>query len=174
MKRTDSRWINAYHSCSMVIKSCPLLMKDTETCVGSSLASYFVLFSLISFCFRWFRFISFSFRWFRFVSFLLISFRFVFVRFVSFLFRFALYKYPDFTPKNDIFSNFRGAHAGSAPVLWCLIPLSTIFMSWWWVLLVEKTRKNHRPVSHWQTVSSLAMSGTRTHNCCVYRHWLHM
>jgi hypothetical protein len=33
----------------MVIKSCPLLMKDTETCVGSSLASYFVLFSLISF-----------------------------------------------------------------------------------------------------------------------------
>jgi hypothetical protein len=32
----------------MVIKSCPLLVKDTETCVGSSLASYFVLFSLIS------------------------------------------------------------------------------------------------------------------------------
>ena len=55
-------------------------MKDTETCVGSSLAFdffqapnifssifYFVLFSLISFCFRWFRLISF-----RFVS---ISFR---------------------------------------------------------------------------------------------------
>jgi hypothetical protein len=68
-----------------------------------------VLFSLISFCFRWFRFISFSFRWFRFVSFRfcwfrfvsfsLISFRFVFVdfvsfRFVSFLFRFALYRCP--------------------------------------------------------------------------------
>ena len=80
----------------MVIKSCPLLMKDTETCVGSSLASYFVLFSLISFCFRWFRFISFSFRWFRFVSFRfcwfrfvsfsLISFRFVFIDFVSFRF----------------------------------------------------------------------------------------
>ena len=70
----------------MVIKSCPLLMKDTETCVGSSLASYFVFISLISF---------------RFVSFLLISFRFVFVdfvsfRFVSFLFRFALYRYPFF------------------------------------------------------------------------------
>ena len=87
----------------MVIKSCPLLMKDTETCVGSSLASYFVLFSLISFCFRSFRFISFSFRWFRFVSFRFVfvdfvSFRFVFVdfvsfRFVSFLFRFALYRY---------------------------------------------------------------------------------
>ena len=64
----------------MVIKSCPLLMKDTETCVGSSLASYFVLFSLISFCFR---FISFSFRF--------VSFSFPFV---SFLFRFALYRYP--------------------------------------------------------------------------------
>ena len=55
----------------MVIKSCPLLMKDTETCVGSSLASYFVLFSF------YFVFIS------------LISFRFV-----SFLFRFALYRCP--------------------------------------------------------------------------------
>jgi hypothetical protein len=49
------------------------------TCVGSSLASYFVLFSLISFCFRWFRFhfidfVSFRFCWFRFVSFSLISF----------------------------------------------------------------------------------------------------
>jgi hypothetical protein len=51
---------------------------------------YFVLFSLISFSFRWFRFISLiSFRfvslrfcWFRFVS-----FRFVFVDFVSFRFR---------------------------------------------------------------------------------------
>ena len=65
----------------MVIKSCPLLMKDTETCVGSSLASYFVLFSLISFCIRWFRFISF-----RFVSFLLISFRFVSFSLISFRF----------------------------------------------------------------------------------------
>ena len=66
----------------MVIKSCPLLMKDTETCVGSSLASY----SLISFCFRWFRFhfvdfVSFLLISFRFVSFLLISFRFVSFRF---------------------------------------------------------------------------------------------
>jgi hypothetical protein len=41
---------------------------------------YFVLFSLISFCFRWFRFISLI--SFRFVSFLLISFRFVSFRFV--------------------------------------------------------------------------------------------
>jgi hypothetical protein len=49
-------------------------MKDTETCVGSSLASYFVLFSLISFCFRWFRF-----HFVDFVSFSLISFRFYFV-----------------------------------------------------------------------------------------------
>ena len=79
----------------MVIKSCPLLVKDTETCVGSSLASYFLLFSLISFCFRWFRFISFSFRWFRFVSFRFcwfrrfVSFRFVFVDFVSFRFYFV-------------------------------------------------------------------------------------
>jgi hypothetical protein len=56
------------------VKSVELLMKDTETCVGSSLASYFVLFSLISFCFRWFRF--------HFVDF--VSFRFVFVDFVSF------------------------------------------------------------------------------------------
>jgi hypothetical protein len=106
VKRTVSRWINAYYSCSMVIKSCPLLMKDSETCVGSSLASYFVLFSLISFCFRWFRFISSSFRWFRFVSFRFCWFRFVsfrFVsfslisfRFVSFLFRFALYRYPTY------------------------------------------------------------------------------
>ena len=84
----------------MVIKSCPLLMKDTETCVGSRLASYFVLLSLISFCFRWFRFISLiSFRFVDFVSFRFVSFRFVFVdfvsfRFFSFLFRFALYRYP--------------------------------------------------------------------------------
>ena len=55
-------------------------MKDTETCVGSSLASYFVLFSLISFCFRQFRFHFVSFR-FVFVDF--VSFRFVFVDFVS-------------------------------------------------------------------------------------------
>ena len=90
----------------MVIKSCPLPMKDTETCVGSSLASYFVLFSLISFCFHWFRFISFSFRCFRFVSFrfcwfCFVSFRFVFVDFVSFrffLFRFALYRGPTGIP----------------------------------------------------------------------------
>ena len=68
----------------MVIKSCPLLMKDTETCVESSLASYFVLFSLISFCFRWFRFISLIL--FRFVSFLLISFRFVSFSLISFRF----------------------------------------------------------------------------------------
>ena len=88
----------------MVIKSCPLLMKDTETCVGSSLASYFVLFSLILFCFRWFRFVSFSFRWFRFLSFRFCWFRFVFVdfvsfRFVSFLFRFALYRYLNYLVK---------------------------------------------------------------------------
>ena len=63
-------------------------MKDTETCVGSSLASYFVLFSLISLVSFYFVFISLI--SFRFVSFLLISFRFV-----SFLFRFALYRYPD-------------------------------------------------------------------------------
>ena len=80
----------------MVIKSCPLPMKDTETCVGSSLASYFVLFSLISFYFRWFRFISFSFRWFRFVSFGFCWFRFVSFRFVSFSlisFRFVSFRF---------------------------------------------------------------------------------
>jgi hypothetical protein len=49
-------------------------VKDTETCVGSSLASYFVLFSLISLVSFYFAFIS------------LISFRFVFVDFVSFRF----------------------------------------------------------------------------------------
>ena len=73
----------------MVIKSCPLLVKDTETCVGSSLASYFVLFSLISLVSFYFVFISLiSFRFvfvdfvsFRFVSFSLISFRFVSFRF---------------------------------------------------------------------------------------------
>ena len=42
-------------------------MKDTETCVGSSLVSYFVLFSLISLVSFYFVFIS------------LISFRFYFV-----------------------------------------------------------------------------------------------
>ena len=97
MKRTDSRWINAYYSCSMVIKSCPLLVKDTETCVGSSLASYFVLFSLISlvsFDFVFISLISFRFCWFRFVS-----FRFRWFRFVSFLFRFALYRYPKRSPE---------------------------------------------------------------------------
>jgi hypothetical protein len=55
----------------MVIKSCPLLMKDTETCVVSSLASYFVL---LSFYFVFISLISF-----RLVSFSLISFRFYFV-----------------------------------------------------------------------------------------------
>ena len=72
-------------------------MKDTEPCVGSSLASYFVLFSLISLVSFYFVFISLI--SFRFVSFLLISFHFVSFslisfRFVSFLFRFALYRYP--------------------------------------------------------------------------------
>ena len=74
----------------MVIKSCPLLVKDTETCVGSSLASYFVLFSLISLVsFYFVDFVSFRFV---FVDF--VSFRFRWFRFVSFLFRFALYRYP--------------------------------------------------------------------------------
>ena len=78
-------------------------MKDTETCVGSNLASYFVLFSLISLVSFYFVFISLI--SFRFVSFLLISFRFVsfrfvFVDFVSFRFYFVshfigtLLKYP--------------------------------------------------------------------------------
>ena len=102
MKRTDSRWINAYYSYSMVIKSCPLLMKNTETCVGSSLASYFALFSLISFCFRWFRFISFSFRWFRFVS-----FRFCWFRFVSFRFRFRWFRFVSFRFVSFRFVSFR-------------------------------------------------------------------
>ena len=62
-------------------------MKDTETCLGSSLASYFVLFSLISFVSFYFVFISLiSFR-FVFVDF--VSFRFVFVDFVSFRFYFV-------------------------------------------------------------------------------------
>ena len=59
-------------------------MKDTETCVGSSLASYFVLFSLISLVSFYFVFISLI--SFRFVSFLLISFRFVSFSLISFRF----------------------------------------------------------------------------------------
>jgi hypothetical protein len=91
----------------MVIKSCPLLMKDTETCVGSSLALYFVLLSLVSFYFVFISLISFRFVSFLLISFRFISFRFVFVdfvsfRFASFLFRFALYRYPYFNSKNDI------------------------------------------------------------------------
>ena len=74
-------------------------MKDTETCVGSSLASYFVLLSLVSFYFVFISLISFRFVSFLLISFRFVSFRFVFVdfvsfRFVSFLFRFALYRYP--------------------------------------------------------------------------------
>ena len=64
-------------------------MKDTETCVGSSLAWYFVLFSLISFCFRWFRFHFVDFVLFRFVFVDFVSFRFVSFRFVSFRFYFV-------------------------------------------------------------------------------------
>jgi hypothetical protein len=93
----------------MVIKSCPLLVKDTETCVGSSLASYFVLFSLISlvsFSFRWFRFVSFRFCWFRFVSFRFVFVYFVSFRFVSFLFRFALYRYPKTLRQKKLFLFF--------------------------------------------------------------------
>jgi hypothetical protein len=56
--------------------------------VGSSLASYFVLFSLISLVSFYFVFISLI--SFRFFSFLLISFRFVSFRFVSISFRFRL------------------------------------------------------------------------------------
>ena len=59
--------------------------------MGSSLASYFVLFSLISLVSFYFVFISF-----RFVSFLLISFRFVSFRFVSFSliwFRFVSFRF---------------------------------------------------------------------------------
>ena len=69
-------------------------MKDTETCVGSSLASYFVLFSLNSFCFRWFRFhfvdlVSFRFVFVDFVSFRFVSFSLISFRFVSFRFYFV-------------------------------------------------------------------------------------
>jgi hypothetical protein len=71
-----------------------VLVKDTEKCVGSSLASYFVLFSLISLVSFYFVFIS------------LISFRFVFVDFVSFRFVFV-----DFVSIRFYFvSHFIGAH----------------------------------------------------------------
>ena len=70
----------------MVIKSCPLLMKDTETCVGSSLASYFVLLSFVLFYFVFISLISSRFVSFLLISFRFVSFRFVFVDFVSFRF----------------------------------------------------------------------------------------
>jgi hypothetical protein len=84
INENETKRNDAYYSCSMVIKSCPLLVKDTETCVGSSLASYFVLFSLISLVSFYFIFISLI--SFRFVSFLLISFRFVSFSLISFRF----------------------------------------------------------------------------------------
>jgi hypothetical protein len=66
-------------------------------------------------------------------------------------------------------------------VLWCLIPLSTIFsvILWRSVLLVEETGENHWPVaSHWQTQSHnvvhLAMSGIRTNNISGDRYRLHI
>ena len=114
----------------MVIKSCPLLMKDTETCVGSSLASYFVLFSLISFCFRWFRFISFSFRWFRFVSFRFCWFRFVSFRFVSFSlisFRFVSFRFVSF--RFYFVSHFIGTHIFVDFVLLSLVSFYFVFIS---------------------------------------------
>ena len=70
-------------------------------------------------------------------------------------------------------------------VLWCLMPLSTIFQLYHdgQFLLVEETGvpgENHRPVaSHWQTLSHEVvsstphLSGVRAHNICGDRHWLH-
>ena len=67
-------------------------------------------------------------------------------------------------------------------VLWCLMPLSTIFQLYhgdqfhWW-RKPEKPGENHQPTtSHWQTLSlnvvHLALSGIRTHNINGDRHRL--
>ena len=72
--------------------------------------------------------------------------------------------------------------SGFGLVLWCLMPLSTIFQLYRRsVLLVEETGgpgENHTPAaSHWQTwshnVVHLALSGRQTHNISGDRHWLH-
>ena len=111
VKRTDSRWINAYYSCSMVTNPVlPWWKTDMRgkwssivivkiRLISFRLLLFFLPFS-ISIWFRWFRFatvgfvfISFSFRWFRFVFVDFVSFRFVsfcWFRFVSFCwFRFV-------------------------------------------------------------------------------------
>ena len=90
----------------MVIKSCPLLVKDTETCVGSSLASYFVLFS---FRFCWFRF-----RW----------------------FRFALYRYPaNITQdpekklfKNDSLKSLHHCWDDPQPIFCCFLTIENVLL----------------------------------------------
>ena len=71
-------------------------------------------------------------------------------------------------------------------MLWCLMPLSTIFklycgsLFYWWRKL-EYPRENHRPVaSHWQTISHIVvsstphLSGIRTPSISGDRHWLHV
>jgi hypothetical protein len=123
----------------MVIKSYPLLVKDTETCVGSSLASNFVLFSLISLVSFYFVFILLI--SFRFVSFLLISFRFVsfrfrWFRFVSFLFRFALYRYPFFPKSIQNIVIYQNSGIGN---------ISWVWLSWLCPLVywLPKTTKLH-------------------------------
>jgi hypothetical protein len=68
-------------------------------------------------------------------------------------------------------------------VLWCLMPLSTIFQlyrggQFYWWRKPEIPGENHRPAtSHWQTLAlnvvHLAMSGIPTENINGDRHRLH-
>jgi hypothetical protein len=70
-----------------------------------------------------------------------------------------LVKNHDFTPKNNIFSNFRGAHAGSAPGV-CVMVFNTTVNDIYVVVVSFIVRENQKK----------SPTGKSLTNCIIPRH----